>query len=256
MQQNIIYEQPLSERIRSFLRLDFLFRLTDHCLDGTTEWDSRATIDCLLDINDLLGRTDIKNELIKELEKDSSTLRTLKQNPGVDLERLEMILGNIQKYLESLRDQAYQPGQSLKQDELITSIRQRNAILGGSCNFDLPGYHQWLSRPLSFQKQSLLNWREDLEIIKQSTYLALNLLRNSNSPSNEIARNGFFQRPLEPNSNCQLIRIILPAGSNYFPETSAGKHRFSIRFMEQADTLNRPVQVDADIDFKLQCCGL
>ena len=33
-------------------------------------------------------------------------------------------------------------GQTMRQDELVTAIRQRITIPGGTCNFDLPGYHR------------------------------------------------------------------------------------------------------------------
>ncbi|NIQ09927.1 MAG: cell division protein ZapD, partial [Gammaproteobacteria bacterium] len=50
MQSYIIYEHPLSERIRTMLRLEFLFRRASHFLKGQTTWDSRIFIDTLLDI--------------------------------------------------------------------------------------------------------------------------------------------------------------------------------------------------------------
>lgn len=256
MNQGIVYEQPLNERVRTFLRLAFLFQVTDHHMSGMTEWDVRSTLDTLLDINDLLSRTDIKHELVKELEKHATTLRSLQRNPGVDPQRLELILTDINNYLEELRDQNCQPGLTLKQDELVASVKQRNAILGGSCNFDLPAYHHWLNLPVSEQRQSLDHWQRDLAIIKKSVFLVINLIRNSSHPTVETVQNGFFQKSLEQNIGCQLIRIILPKDSPYFPEISAGKHRFTVRFMEQADTGCRPVQTADDLEFKLHCCIL
>ena len=38
----------------------------------------------MLEVSDLLNRSDIKGELIKELERDSSVLAALRDNPGVD----------------------------------------------------------------------------------------------------------------------------------------------------------------------------
>jgi len=254
--QKLTYEQPLNERVRTMLRLDFLFRLADHHLQGSTEWDTRSALNSLLDINDLISRTDIKNELIKELERDAAVLRNWQKNPEVDPDRLDIVLTDIHKFLENLRDTTCQPGLALKQNELVSAVKQRNAMLGGSCNFDLPAYHQWLHRPDVVQQAALEHWQDDLRIIKKSTFLALNLIRNSSTATLEIATQGMFQKSLEQNANYQLIRIILPADSAYFPEISAGKHRFSVRFMEQADTMCRPNQTDADVEFKLQCCTL
>jgi cell division protein ZapD len=67
---------------------------------------------------------------------------------------------------------------------------------------------------------------------------------------------GFYQQPVDPNAVCQLVRVILPSELSVFPEISGGKHRFTIRFLEQATTAGRPAQTDQDIQFELQCCNL
>ncbi len=72
MQNTIIYEQPLNERMRNFLRLEHLFNHIEFRSQDTLEWDCRSTLESLLEINDLLSRSDLKGELIKELERHSS----------------------------------------------------------------------------------------------------------------------------------------------------------------------------------------
>ena len=256
MQIKIIYEQPLNERIRTFLRLEHLFKITNHHIKGNSEWDSRAAITNLLSIVELLGRSDIKSDLVKELERHASTLNSLANNPNVDLQRLENILGNINSVLESIRKPAYQPGQSMKQDELISSIKQRITIPGGSCNFDLPNYHHWLHKAEEDRTKDLEFWYDDLKLINDGLKLSLNMIRNSANPARERAPAGFYQKPMESNLSCQLIRIVLPIESSYYPEISGGKHRFTVRFMEQQSTGTRPVQVQEDIEFELHCCIL
>lgn len=252
----VIYEQPLNERIRTFLRLEHLFDKEDHFLAHISEWDSRASLSLLLDIIDMLARSDIKTELIKELERHALTLSHLKQNPGVDLARLELILEDINLNLEVLRDGAYQPGQALRQDELVTTVKQRSSIPGGSCNFDLPAYHYWLQRTTIERNNDLDRWREDLLVIKKSIRLAMHMIRNSANPVKEQAVNGFFQKPIESNVACQLIRVVLPENSEYFPEISGGRHRFTVRFLEQQDTSERPIQTRHSVEFELHCCIL
>lgn len=256
MHIKIIYEQPLNERIRTFLRLEHLFKITNHHIRGNSEWDSRAAITNLLSIVELLGRSDIKSDLVKELERHASTLNSLADNPNVDLQRLDTILDNINSVLESIRKPSYQPGQNMKQDELISSIRQRNTIPGGSCNFDLPNYHHWLHKADEERTGDLELWYSDLKLINDGLKLSLNMIRNSANPTREMAPSGFYQKPIESNLSCQLIRIILPIESRYYPEISGGKHRFTVRFMEQQSTDTRPVQAQEDIEFELHCCIL
>lgn len=256
MANYITYEQPLNERVRTFLRLEHLFDREDHFQTNSGEWDSRVCLSLLLDIIDMLSRSDVKAELIKEMERHAVTLTGLKSNPGVDLQRLALILDDINQQLGVLRDSAYQPGQTLRQNELVNSIKQRSSIPGGSCNFDLPAYHHWLQKPTDERNNDLDNWREDLLVIKKSIRLALLMIRNSANPVVEKAMNGFFQKPIEGNVSCQMIRIMLPLGSTFFPEISGGKHRFTVRFLEQRSTSERPVQSKSTVEFELHCCIL
>lgn len=256
MAYNIVYEQPLNERVRTFLRLEHLFDTEDHFLANASEWDSRTCLTLLFDIIDMLGRSNVKTELIKELERHAVTLTNLKKNPGVDLERLEIILDDINFHLEILRDSSYQPGQVLRHDELITSIKQRSSIPGGSCNFDLPAYHHWLQNSIAKRNSDLDKWREDLLVIKKSIRLALHMIRNSANPVIEQALNGFFQKPIEGDIDCQMVRVVMPQGSTYFPEISGGKHRFTVRFLKQVSTADRPVQTKNSVEFELHCCIL
>jgi len=256
VEKSVIYEQPLNERVRSFLRLEHLFSIADHHCPQDSQWDSRIAISCFLEILDLLSRSDIKSDLIKELERHAVTLDVLKSNPNVDHQRLNEILHNINDYLATLRDSNFQPGQHLRQDELTASIKQRISIPGGTCNFDLPAFHHWLHKPVHSRHNDLTKWKQDLSVIKESLAIALLMLRNSTTPILENAESGFYQQPIESKLSCQLIRVLVPHDCNYFPEISGGKHRFTIRFMEQASTSSRPVQTKTTVKFELHCCIL
>ena len=79
---NVIYEQPLNERVRTFLRLEFLFNEFFSRLEGPSEWDSRNALTSLLDILNIFNRTDLKTEVMKELERQMTTLGALEHAPG------------------------------------------------------------------------------------------------------------------------------------------------------------------------------
>ncbi len=256
VEKSVIYEQPLNERVRSFLRLEHLFSIADHHCPQESQWDSRIAISCLLEIVDLITRSDIKSDLIKELERHTATLDVLKNNPNVDHQRLNDILDNINDFLGALRNSEFQPGQVLKQDELTTSIKQRITIPGGTCNFDLPAFHHWLHKPAETRHNDLKKWKNDFSVIQESLDIALLMLRNSTTPVMECAESGFYQQPIESKLSCQLIRVVLPENSECFPEISGGKHRFTIRFLQQTLTSSRPVQTKDAVAFELHCCIL
>ncbi|MFK8067125.1 MAG: cell division protein ZapD [Gammaproteobacteria bacterium] len=255
IQDKAIYELPLNERIRNFLRLEFLFQLVSYSISKPEEWDNRQCVSNLIDISELLNRTDIKAELYKELDKHISLLQTLKKNPQVDGEVLNEMLNRLQDSHNQLTNPAYHPGQNINEDELISSIKQRSSIAGGACNFDLPSYHHWLSKNSSERKFQLNQWFDDLKYMKNAINLVLKILRSGSEATKETAPEGFFQYSLDQNKPIQLIRILLPVGNSSFPEISGGKHRFSVRFLEQNSTRERPIQIGHNIDFELQCCN-
>ena len=252
----LIYEQPLNERIRTFLRIEHLFSQANHYSSNPDAWNVRLIIAALLEVNDLLKRSDVRAELANELERHAETLRALSDNPRVDSERLQKILDNIHEYLSILSNMGWDPGAPLDSDDLLNSIKQRISIPGGACNFDLPNYHYWLNRPLETQEQNLQIWQKELLIIRDSVNLTLNMIRNSANPSGETAVNGFFEHLIASDTPGQLVRVKLPGDSRHFPEISGSKHQFSIRFMEQPQTTQPAIKTSEDVVFELHFCAL
>lgn len=255
MSDIIFYEQPINERMRSFLRLEHLFKQAAYTLRGYSIWDSRSTLSAITSILDLLSRNDLKTELLKELERQEKTLFALSDLDGVDKEQLKNILKQIDIAQENLLNLDGQLGQNIRDHELLNSLRQRSSILGGTCDFDIPYLHYWLQQPPEKRIEELEDWIEKLEIISQPISLILDITRESSSPLKISAEKGFYQQNIDSNAPVQLIRVGLPHDAEYYPEISAGKQRFSIRFMLQQNG-ERAVQSSDDIDFQLICCAL
>ncbi|MDX1434982.1 MAG: cell division protein ZapD [Gammaproteobacteria bacterium] len=249
----VAYEQPLSERIRTFLRLEHLFGKARHELEGSDPWSSRATIEALIDMMTVLGRSDFKQEIIKELERHATTLQGLERNPRVDAVRLQQVLNQVREHLARLKVSAAF-GQELRDDELLSAVRQRSTIPAGTCGFDLPVFHHWLQSPRERRARDLREWLHAFDLLSDSVTLCLQLVRESALATSELASAGFFQRSLESSTPCHMIRVLLPAGAEHFPEISAGKHRFTVRFMTLGETRERPTQVTDDVSFELHCC--
>lgn len=253
MQKKITYEQPLSERVRTFLRLEFLFQQAHAYLAGNSVWDSRAALASTLEILSIFNRADLKTEAMKELERQISVLERLERNPGVDHLRLNALLSEMDTLIDQLHAAKGQVGQELRQNEFLNGIRQRSSIPGGTCDFDLPGYHFWLEQPAELRCKQLDQWLRTFGVIEQSIKLVLRLIRDSAQPGREIAEAGFFQKSLEPIPPCHLVRVTVPPGVPYFAEISGGKHRFTVRFMELRME-ERAVQAAEDVEFELACC--
>lgn len=147
-------------------------------------------------------------------------------------------------------------GQDSQSVELLSAIRQKNSLPGCTCDFDLPAYQFWQSLPDQVRKNHIQTWFEPFSILDQSIHLILDVLRNSVEDTDEVASNGFFQKSIDTNQAIQLLRISIAPNSDYYPEISAGKHRFSIRFMSNKDPAKRPEQCNEDINFKLNLCTI
>lgn len=249
----IIYEFPLNERMRTFIRLEHLFAQISYFVKGTSEWESRAAVQALLDAFTIFSRSDVRSELLKELERHYKVLARLARSQGIDREKLQAIVDRINLLTERLREVNSKLGVHLLDCSLFKSIVQRGAIPGGTCCFDLPGYHFWLQQPPAHRQQDLSLWLESLLPVEEAIVFVLDTIRKSALPSQEYARAGFFQQNLDRSLPFQIIRIGLDRSLPYYAEISGGKHRFTIRFME-LDFVEKSRQTHFDVPFQLTRC--
>ncbi len=255
MTDTVTYELPLNERIRTFMRLEHLFGQASYTLRGYSTWDSRATLAVLVDILELLARSDFKTELIKELEYIHASLSTLANTPGVDPEQLTTVLDQISSSVNNLHQTDGQLGLSLRNNEIISTLLQRNTVIGGSCKFDLPAYHFWLQQPAESRIKKVEDWYDKLKIVNHPIALILGILRESTNPHQQLADSGFYQQSLGSNVETKLIQVTINSQLPYFAELSGGKHRFTVRFLEPRDS-GRPMQTNDNVNFDLNCCNL
>src|ERR1700740_2676605 len=80
----IVYEQPLNERMRTFLRLEFLYTQASYHSETANPWSSRAAVASVLEILAITARGDARNEVLKELERHAQLLKEFQSKPGVD----------------------------------------------------------------------------------------------------------------------------------------------------------------------------
>lgn len=255
MKNKIIYEQALNERMRSLLRLEYLFTSIMYHLKGPAEWDSRAVIERFLEIVELITRIDFTG-IIQDLQSHIQTLERWQSTPEVDSERLSQLLNQAQQLLSELESMDGQIDESLSQHHLINLVRQRLTIVGGSCRCDLPGYYYWLHKNPKQRQVQLNEWLAPLLPLRDAVELNLYLIRNNATVSQENANQGYFQSKLNVNVPCQIIQVYLPTEHFCYPEMSGGKQRFTIRFFEQLLPQEQPRQTELDIAFELRCCML
>lgn len=251
----IDYEHPLNERLRFFLRLEFMFRQVKRHLVGDSLYDSHIAMSYLLDILNYINQQDIKKEALKELERINGALTPLLKSPKIDQDTLRVILGETQSFRYAFRESAGPIGKNLRDSEFIKVLLQRCAAPGGLSLFDPPFYSYWLRQPSAHRCTELQEWFSVFDTLDAAISLILRLTRESAAPQQQIAHGGTYQQNLDIKTPYQMIIVSLPIESPYFPEISGGKHRVSIRFMD-ASAKPRPLSTTHDLEFRLSCCVL
>ncbi len=252
MNKKIVYEQPLNDRIRNLLRLEFLFANIMYRLKGPTEWDSRAVMSGIIEILEFITRIDFKAELIKDLKQHTQILERWQIEPFIDTEQLEKLLNQSKSLIVQLEEIEGDIGESLSQHQLIHLVRQRSNISGGTCRCDLPGYHYWLQQNPKQRMNDLSEWLTPLKPLSEAIDLDLYLIRNNSIISQETAEIGLFKSNLNAsNASYQLIRVIMPREHPCYPKINGGKQRFSIRFFEQIHANKRSKQTEQNVNFEL-----
>ena len=248
------YELPLSERMRTFLRIEFLYRQLLYSSETDSRWATRATVSTLLEILAILLRGDVRGEVHKELDYHINALQRFQSQPGVDNKRLESLIRNLvdsRREVSAIGTQYLQP---LKESEFLRAIQHRNSIPGGTCEFDLPEYNHWLRQPYARRQQDLERWIGAIRPLCDAVVEILWLIRESAEPVKKTAINGMYQHSMRKDANGRLLRVILGNGSELYPEISGSQHRFTVRFLEWSTIESRAVQTGHDVSFQLAIC--
>jgi cell division protein ZapD len=255
----ITYEYPLSERIRTLLRLEDLFDKTAFFLARDHSLDHHSALRSIFEIIDVAGRADLKSDLMQELERQRQVLLGLRSSPEVAQDALDAVLSEVDQTHSALSSNLVKTGQHMRDNEWLMSVKSRTNIPGGACEFDLPSYHFWLHRPPAARLADLNVWLAPLLPLRHGLAIVLRLLRESGRPAEYTAMQGQFQQMLSGRV-AQLIRVRLADDLAFIPEISANKYALMIRFTAPGaggwSATNRPRQAEANVPFELTYCNL
>jgi cell division protein ZapD len=252
--ETLIFEQPLNERMRTYLRLDFLYTQALYHNEMASPWGSRAAMSSLLDLLAITTRGDVRSEVLKELERRITHLNEYRSRPGVDDQRLETLTANLVRLRKELMSAGASLLQPLRESEFMNAIKHRSAIPGGTCDFDLPDYYFWLRQPQPLRVRAFNQWLALLRPLCDAIAELLWLIRENGRSRQEVAHGGTFNIAFERDSTLQLLRISLPAAAALYPVISGSHHRCSVRFLSWNGLSARPTQTADNVEFMLSCC--
>ncbi|PVZ88863.1 cell division protein ZapD [Serratia sp. S1B] len=243
----VLFEHPLNEKMRTWLRIEFLLQqLGAHRTLNDTSI-ALAFFRTTADLLDVLDRGEVRTELLKELERQQQKLQQWAEMPGVDISVINQLRDRLKACATSLMA-APRLGQALREDRLISLVRQRLGIPGGCCSFDLPTLHIWMHIPQHERNADVKAWLHTLDPLSRALTLILDLVRQTGVFRNQTSLNGFFQDNAE---GADLLRLRIALDHQLYPQISGHKTRYAIRFLPLDSEHGL---VPERLNFELACC--
>jgi cell division protein ZapD len=250
----ILYEYPFNERIRTYLRLEHLFRRLGELAAREYPTDHHFAITTIFEVMDVAARADLKMDVLKDLEKQKHILSSYRGNPAIAEGVLDDVTGQLEGCFAALNGLPGKAGQTLTENDWLMSIRSRVGIPGGTCEFDLPAYYAWQHFGAEQRRQDLRRWISTLVPLAESIRLLLQLLRDSGAAQKVIASAGQYQQALPQGRTFQLLRLRLDPALGLIPEISGNRLMVSVRMMRQ-ESDDRLHASTTDAPFELTLCA-
>ena len=246
------------------MRLEFLFdqywyarrHLGDGDAPGLAEslathperlWAARASVHALLDLVHVIGQTDLRPELTREL-----TELLTRRTPDGD-EQGTAHASRLQAAVEDLKGLARYPTVPLRNHEMLGALISRMGVAGGSTPFDMPQFQRWLggTGTAGGIETDLDGWMGALGPLDDAVHAWLGALRASAPWDDAVTTDGaFMHRP----PVAHVLLRVRPRLDTHYPEISAGRHRYHIRFLDPKGFATRPVAVTTPVAFSWQAC--
>ena len=247
-----IYEEPVQEKVRKFLKIEHLFDRIYYFKSKEDKRDNYIALLAFSELHEILARSDIKSELIREIETHNTCFNRIKDIPQgqADQNKLNSVIEKQDLLLQLIHNVESNYLEYLENDTLCKTIFKNcfSTLQPSSIDF-------WLTRDIILRETQIDLWLEPLLFIKKSIDFILEIIRKSGTFNDKLAEKGFFIEKLDPKKNILLVRVTLTSDLYYYPQISVGKQRLNIMFMSKDDK-NNLVRYQEDVPFILTKCLL
>lgn len=240
------FDHPLSERIRSLIRIKHLFNRFNHTAAYDDKWSHHVAVASLFEIMDCSSRADLKLEILQELERQRQLINHQEDKKAL-FERLTQATQDLQDIQQKF-------GQHIRENEWLLALKQRMAVAGGTTPVELPGYYFWQKQPPEQRRHDLHTWSQAMMPTYRATDLLLEILRSHECTMVCNAQNGYYECSSMPH-NVHLLTIEVSAQEGVLPEVAANKYFTHIRFLSADQRNMRGTQVKRDISFNMIMCS-
>ena len=248
----ILYEHPFNERVRTYLRLEHLFQRFDELTTRDQPVDNHFALVTLFELVEAGGRTDLKSDILKDLDRHKQMFNGLRGNPSVSEEALDQLLQQLDKCFDAMNSAVGKIGQTVTDNEWLAALRNRVTIPGGTCCFDLPAYHAWQQQSSELRRADIVRWAEGFQPMNASVRLLLTLMRDTGNTQKMMAMGGQFQQSLAQ-GKFQLMRVAIDPTLGLIPEISGNRLMIWVRMMRQDGDGRLQTNTD-DVPFEMALC--
>jgi len=242
----VIYEEPMDERIRKFLKLENYFLKLNYHKDIDSIHDSFASLNNLILIYKTLSRVEVKSELIREIDFHRNRYVEYIKIKSSDKTKLNSIMEKQNVILNNLHSLKPNYLNDLNNDELFQNCVKHHENLNTELDY-------WLTRDHNMRLNQINLWLELIKPIEYSVNFCLSILRKSSEANEICANNGFHLIKVEQEKKIRLLRVTMQTDNYYFPRISLGPSRATISFM-MINENNKFVQIKENISFVLDLC--
>ena len=108
----ILYEYPFNERIRTYLRLEHLFRRLSLLVPRDHPVDHHYALATIFEVMDVGARADLKSDVMKDLDKQKQALNGYRGNPAIAEQVLDDVVGKLDGCFATLNNLPGKAGQT------------------------------------------------------------------------------------------------------------------------------------------------
>ena len=253
MSDYIIYEQPVAENVRNFLKCEYLNEKLNSSLMQDNIWSIKSSIITLLEMSDFSQRINLKIEFLKELEKSNLLIKKLHDSEILDFSKYDRYKTEIEECLSRLEELEGNPSKTILDNDFLMQIKSKLHIPAGDNFFDMPAYLNFLSSKKNFIIENINTWSIPFSHFFESSKLILDIKRRSSRFEEFKSNNSFFEKKLENNQRIDLVRIRLEKNMNIYPDISVNRQNINAVFKTSYgdSRLSKPVSEDVRFELSL-----
>ncbi len=256
MNDYIIYEQPITENVRNFLKCEYLNEKFNCAVKQHDMWAIKSSISTLIEMSDFVFRINIKIELLKDLERNLLLLDTLKKSNSIKLINYDKFYTEIQTYIEKLNNTNSSPSKSITDNDFLMQIKSKLHIPAGDNFFDMPSYLNFLSSNKTFILENIYNWYDPFKPIFMSSILLLDFKRTISKFKYFSSNDSFFEMKLDKSDKTDLVRIKLEKNINIYPDISVNPQNINVMFKTSYGENRQSKPIEENLNFGLSLSNI